>query len=230
MDICEEAFSRKVITPGVTTTTEVEEWIAQEINSLGLTFWFSPHVDVQRQGLEGTAHTDLVIRHGDLLHYDVGIKYFGLCTDSQRLGYVLKEGETEVPKYLTDAFAKTSRFQDIVAEEHIVGRTGNEILKISLERAKEEGIKAMLYNHPIGFFGHSAGTVVGLWDMQGGIGLKGEFPLHVNTCYALELNTESEIAEWGGQTVRFSAEESVAFTESGVLRYMFPGRDKIYAI
>ena len=230
MDICEEAFSRKVITPGVTTTTEVEEWIAQEINSLGLTFWFSPHVDVQRQGLEGTAHTDLVIRQGDLLHYDVGIKYFGLCTDSQRLGYVLKEGETEVPKYLTDAFAKTSRFQDIVAEEHIVGRTGNEILKISLERAKEEGIKAMLYNHPIGFFGHSAGTVVGLWDMQGGIGLKGEFPLHVNTCYALELNTESEIAEWGGQTVRFSAEESVAFTESGVLRYMFPGRDKIYAI
>ena len=230
MDICEEAFSRRVITPGVTTTTEVEEWIAQEINRLGLTFWFNPHVDIQRKGMPGVGTTGPIIQHGDLLHYDVGIQYFGLCTDSQRLGYVLKEGETEVPKYLTDAFAKTSRFQDIVAEEHIVGRTGNEILKISLERAKEEGIKAMLYNHPIGFFGHSAGTVVGLWDMQGGIGLKGEFPLHVNTCYALELNTESEIAEWGGQTVRFSAEESVAFTESGVLRYMFPGRDKIYAI
>lgn len=230
MDICCEAFSRKVITPGVTTTTEVEEWIAQEINNLGLTFWFSPHVDVQRKGLEGTANTDIVIEHGDLLHYDVGIKYFGLCTDSQRLGYVLKEDETEIPQYLLDGFAKTTRFQDIVCEEHITGRTGNDILKTSLERARKEGINAMLYNHPVGFFGHSAGTVVGLWDMQGGIGLKGEFPLHKNTCYALELNTESPIAEWDGQVVRFSAEETVSFTEDGKMNYMFPGRDRIFAI
>ena len=106
-----KAFSRKVITPGVTTTTEVEEWIAQEINRLGLTFWFSPHVDVQRQGLDGVGSEGELIQHGDLLHYDVGIKYFGLCSDSQRLGYVLRENETEVPAYLQEAFAKTSRFQ-----------------------------------------------------------------------------------------------------------------------
>lgn len=97
MDICEEAFSRRVITPGVTTTTEVEEWIAQEINRLGLTFWFSPHVDIQRKGMPGVGTTGPIIQHGDLLHYDVGIKYFSLCTDSQRLGYVLRENETEVP-------------------------------------------------------------------------------------------------------------------------------------
>ena len=132
MEICEEAFSRKVITPGVTTTTEVEEWIAQEINRLGLTFWFSPHVDVQRQGLDGVGSEGELIQHGDLLHYDVGIKYFGLCSDSQRLGYVLRENETEVPAYLQEAFAKTSRFQDIVSQEHITGRTGNEILKTCL--------------------------------------------------------------------------------------------------
>ena len=229
MDICCEAFSRAVITPGVTTTTEVEEWIAQEINNLGLTFWFSPHIDLQRPGLPGTANSGIIM-HGDILHYDVGIKYFGLCTDSQRLAYVLKEGETEIPEYILKAFAKTSRFQDIVCEEHITGRTGNDILKTSLARAKEEGINAMLYNHPVGFFGHSAGTVVGLWDMQGGIGLKGEFPLHKNTCYALELNTESALEEWGGQVVRFSAEETVSFTEDGKMNYMFPGRDKMFAI
>ena len=230
MEICEEAFSRKVITPGVTTTTEVEEWIAQEINRLGLTFWFSPHVDVQRQGLDGVGSEGELIQHGDLLHYDVGIKYFGLCSDSQRLGYVLRENETEVPAYLQEAFAKTSRFQDIVSQEHITGRTGNEILKTCLERAQQEGIAAMLYCHPIGYFGHSAGTVVGLWDMQQGIGEYGDFPLHKNTCYALELNTESCLKEWGGQRVRFSAEETVAFTEDGKLSYLYPGREKIYAI
>lgn len=226
MEICEEAFSRKVITPGVTTTTEVEEWIAQEINRLGLTFWFSPHVDVQRQGLDGVGSEGELIQHGDLLHYDVGIKYFGLCSDSQRLGYVLRENETEVPAYLQEAFAKTSRFQDIVSQD----RTGNEILKTCLERAQQEGIAAMLYCHPIGYFGHSAGTVVGLWDMQQGIGEYGDFPLHKNTCYALELNTESCLKEWGGQRVRFSAEETVAFTEDGKLSYLYPGREKIYAI
>ena len=229
MEICEEAFSRKVITPGV-TTTEVEEWIAQEINRLGLTFWFSPHVDVQRQGLDGVGSEGELIQHGDLLHYDVGIKYFGLCSDSQRLGYVLRENETEVPAYLQEAFAKTSRFQDIVSQEHITGRTGNEILKTCLERAQQEGLAAMLYCHPIGYFGHSAGTVVGLWDMQQGSGEYGDFPLHKNTCYALELNTESCLKEWGGQRVRFSAEETVAFTEDGKLSYLYPGREKIYAI
>ena len=153
-----------------------------------------------------------------------------MCSDSQRLGYVLRENETEVPAYLQEAFSKTSRFQDIVSQEHITGRTGNEILKTCLERAQQEGITAMLYCHPIGYFGHSAGTVVGLWDMQQGIGEYGDFPLHKNTCYALELNTESYLKEWGGQRVRFSAEETVAFTEDGKLNYLYPGREKIYAI
>lgn len=230
MDICEEAFSHRVITPGVTTTTEVEEWIAQEINRLGLTFWFSPHVDIQRKGMPGVGTTGPIIQHGDLLHYDVGIQYFGLCTDSQRLGYVLRENETEVPQYLQEGLRRTNRFQDIVAEEHIAGRTGNEILKLSLDRAKSEGLLPMLYCHPVGFFGHSAGTVVGLWDQQEGTGVFGDFPLHHNTCYALELNTESFIAEWDNQKVRFNAEETVAFTKDGELTYLYPGRDRIYAI
>ena len=66
--------------------------------------------------------------------------------------------------------------------------------------------------------------------MQDGIGPMGDFPLHYNTCYALELNTESELAEWDGQRVRFSAEESVAFTQDGKLSYLFPGRETIIAI
>lgn len=230
MNICEEAFSRKVIIPGVTTTTEVEDWIAQEINNLGLGFWFSPDVDIQRPGMPGVGSCGDVIQHGDLLHYDVGIQYFGLCSDSQRMGYVLREGETEVPEYLQEGFRKTSRFQDIVCEEHIAGRTGNEILHTCLERGKAEGLNPMLYCHPIGYFGHSAGTVVGLWDHQEGIGEFGDFPLHYNTCYALELNTESVVHEWGDQVVRFSAEETVAFTEDGKLSYFYPGRDRIYAI
>lgn len=137
-----------------------------------------------------------------------------------------REDETEVPAYLQEAFAKTSRFQEIVSQEHITGRTGNEILKTCLERAQQEGIAAMLYCHPIGYFGHSAGTVVGLWDMQQGIGEYGDFPLHKNTCYALELNTESCLKEWGGQRVRFSAEETSSLYRGWKAELSVPGQRK----
>lgn len=55
---------------------------------------------------------------------------------------MLREDETEVPDYLKKGLEVTNRFQDIVAQEHIAGRTGNEILKSSLERAKQEGIRS----------------------------------------------------------------------------------------
>ena len=45
-DIIAEAFSEKIITPGVTTTTEVEWWMRQKVADLGLETWFHPTVDV----------------------------------------------------------------------------------------------------------------------------------------------------------------------------------------
>ncbi|HZJ21355.1 MAG TPA: Xaa-Pro aminopeptidase, partial [Pricia sp.] len=46
-DIIAEAFSEKVITPGITTTTEVEWWMRQKVTDMGLETWFHPTVDVQ---------------------------------------------------------------------------------------------------------------------------------------------------------------------------------------
>ena len=39
---------------------------------------------------------------------------------------------------------------DIVAENCITGRTGDEILTASVEQAKGEGLRPHLYTHPIG--------------------------------------------------------------------------------
>jgi hypothetical protein len=49
-DIIEEAFSSKVITPGVTRTSDVVWWMRQRVADYGLTTWFQPSVDVQRKG------------------------------------------------------------------------------------------------------------------------------------------------------------------------------------
>ena len=40
------------------------------------------------------------------------------------------------------------------------GKTGNEILAASLQQAKKEGLQPSIYSHPLGLFGHSAGTTI----------------------------------------------------------------------
>ena len=46
--IINEAFSTKVITPGVTTTNDVVWWMREKVKKLGLKTWFHPTIDVQR--------------------------------------------------------------------------------------------------------------------------------------------------------------------------------------
>lgn len=229
MDVLREAYSLDVITPGVTTTTDVEWYIMQRIDDMGLAAWFSPDVDLQRKG-GGTRMSDAVIEKGDLLHTDMGLTYLNLNTDTQRLAYVLKDGETEIPAGIMAGFRRGMRFQDIVLENYKEGLSGNEIFFNSVEQAKAEGIRPMLYTHPIGMYGHAAGPTIGLYDNQGFVPARGERKLYKNTCYALELNVTESVPEWDGQDVRFMMEETVAYTGDGCYNFMDDDRDKIIVI
>ncbi|MEL6916418.1 MAG: M24 family metallopeptidase, partial [Bacteroidota bacterium] len=176
-DIIEEAFSEKVITPGITTTSEVEWWMRQKVTDLGLETWFHPTVDVQRSSEEQVGHLyafsrrpdDMVVLPGDLLHCDVGITYLRLNTDCQELAYVLKPEEKEAPKFLRNGLKDGNRVQDFLTNNMIAGRTGNEILAKSLQEAKDAGLRPAIYTHPLGLYGHSAGTTIGMWDAQQGV-------------------------------------------------------------
>ncbi|MDO4740259.1 MAG: M24 family metallopeptidase [Eubacteriales bacterium] len=206
-----EAYSLDVITPGRTTTTDVEYYIMQRINDMGLSAWFAPDVDVQRRG-GGRRMSDVVIEKGDIIHTDMGIEYMGLHTDSQRLGYLLRDGERSIPEGILHGFRVGNRFQDIVREQFIAGRTGNEIFRAAMEQARAEGVRAMLYTHPIGNYGHGAGPIIGLYNNQGFVPGAGELRLHENTCHALELNVTCAVPEWDGQDVAFYMEETITFT------------------
>ncbi len=227
-DIIAEAFSEKVITPGVTTTTEVEWWMRQKVTDLGLETWFHPTVDVQRTSEELVGHLysfsgrpdDLVIQPGDLLHCDFGITYLRLNTDCQELAYVLKPNENAAPNFLVEALKDGNRVQDFLTQNMIKGRTGNEILAKSLQDAKNAGLRPAIYTHPLGTYGHSAGTTIGMWDAQGGV-MKDDgenYPLNPNTVYAIELNTTVNIPEWK-RDIRVMLEEAGFFGEDG-FRYV----------
>lgn len=227
-DIIAEAFSEKVITPGVTTTTEVEWWMRQKVTDLGLETWFHPTVDIQRSSEELVSHLysfsgrpdDMVILPGDLLHCDFGITYLRLNTDCQELAYVLKPEEKAAPAFLVNGLKDGNRVQDFLTNNMIAGRSGNEILSKALSEAKAAGLRPSIYTHPLGLYGHSAGTTIGMWDSQGGV-MKADgesYPLNPNTVYAIELNTTITIPEWK-RDIRIMLEEAGFYGNDG-FRYV----------
>jgi Xaa-Pro aminopeptidase len=223
--IIQEAFSNKLITPGVTTVDDVQWWIRQKILDLGLEMWFPATVDRQGHG-DGYENTDKtnVIHRGDLLHCDVGFYYLGLATDVQQNAYVLKHEETDAPQGLKDALADANMLQDFHVKAMKTGRTGNEILKIARDNALKAGLKPSIYTHPLGIHGHAAGPTIGLWDRQDSVPGRGDYPLHTDTCYAIELNAKRKVPEWDNQEVRMSLEEDAWWTGEKLL--FLAGRQK----
>lgn len=216
-DLIGEFFSNQVITPDLTTANEVRWWIRQRITDLGLDTWFHPSIDIIRSPKDEKKFDkkDGVIRRGDILHCDVGIKYLGLCTDMQHNAYVLRIGETEPPPGIKELYRQGIRIQTILLDHFKEGRTGNEILKGALDQARAEGLNPRIYTHPIGIHGHASGMTIGMVDKQDGVPGTGEHPLHVNTVYAIELSANAIVPEWDGKDVRLGFEEQGVFTKKG---------------
>ena len=233
-NIIAEGLSERVITPGITTTEDLQWWYRERIRDLNLTTWFHPSVSVQRSesvehdgDFSGRADTDVILP-GDLLHMDFGIEYLGLTTDTQRHAYVLRPGETEAPQGLQEALKIGNRLQDILTDEFITGRSGNDILSAALRKAESENINATIYTHPLGYHGHGAGPTIGLWDQQGGVPGKGDYPLYPNTAHSIELNAEVFIPEWN-RSIRIMLEEDAIF--DGEETYYIDGRmEEFYLI
>ena len=232
-NIINEAFSNKVIEPGKTTTDDVVWWMREKVLELKLKTWFHPTVDVQRNeqsdlyAFDGKSKYD-IIQPGDLVHCDFGISYLTLNTDCQQIAYVLKSDEKEAPEFLTKALKNANKLQDILTSEFELDKTGNEILLNSLKIAKENGLDPQIYTHPLGTFGHSAGTTIGMWDSQEGVPIKGDVLMKYNTVYAIELNNKSFIKDWNKE-VRIMLEEAGLFEENG-FKYINGRQEEIILI
>ena len=234
--IIARGFSDDVIEVNQTTTEDLVWWFRQAVEELNLATWFHPSVSIQRSDNEQFDHEDSftngygnqVIRKGDLLHVDFGLTYLRLNTDTQQHAYVLKQGETKAPNFLSEALASGNKLQDIFTDEFAVGKTGNSVLALSRQKATEAGLKPTIYTHPLGYHGHGAGTTLGMWDAQQGVEGSGEYPLHLNTAYSIELNNATYIKEWGKE-IRIMLEEDAYFDDTGVW-YLAGRQEKLHII
>ncbi len=233
-DMIHEFYSNKVITPDITTTDEVVWWIRDRITGLGLDTWFQPSISIQRyeKTAEQYPKDDKVIRRGDLIHCDVGIYYLGLCTDMQWQAYVCRHGEEAAPAGLQNAMDRTVRLAEIFMGEFKAGRSGNEITESAMEKTTAAGLRPLIYSHPLGVHGHAAGTSMEARPPESapeGIFIEMEYPLHYNTCYAIEFSCTTSVPEWDGQDVRIGFEEDAVFTREGC-RFIDGYQDKILLI
>jgi len=228
--VIDTAFSSRVITPGRTTTDDVAWWMRQRVNDLGFGTWFHTDVDVQRRGRDLSDSGAVVIQRGDVLHCDFGITALGLNTDTQHMGYVLRQGETDAPDGLKRALANSNQLQDFLLAEMRPGRTGNEVLAAALAQMRAAGINGTIYTHPIGDRGHGAGPLIGLWDHQEGVPDRGDVPLVPSSWFSIELQATTPVPEWDNQGVRSAQEEDAELGPDGRMRWILRRQTEFHIV
>ena len=234
--ITQRAFSNEVITPGKTTVGDVRYWWLQQMNNKGLDTWFHPDMRIQRKNQEtgktqqflSVADEAVVIQGGDVIHIDCGLNYLGLSTDWQKMGYVLRKGERDVPEGLKRAFANTNRLQDALFSHIKPGAWGYDVYDATMADMKAAGIEAMIYSHSIGNQGHGLGAGVDFRrPVTGAVSF--EPPFREGSYTSIELNTSTPVAEWGGQKVTIMAEDDAYLTGDG-MKWFRPRQTSFYLI
>ena len=233
--LTQRAFSNEVIKPGKTTVGDVRWWFLQQVNNLGLGVWFQPDLRVQRQATEtgktlqflSVAEESTVIQRGDVIHIDCGMNYLGLSTDWQKMAYVLREGEKDVPEGLKKALANTNRLQDALFTHIKTGAQGFAVYEATMADMKTAGIEAMIYSHSVGNQGHALGASIDF--RRPAAGAPQEPPFREGSYTSIELNTSTAVAEWGGQKVTIMLEDDAYLTKDG-MKWFRPRQTAFYVI
>lgn len=223
--LAKRALSSEVITPGRTTVGDVRNWLYDAFWAHGVRTWFQPDLRVQRKGSAGAtsrgflavALESTVIQRGDVVHLDVGLSYMGFDTDWQKMAYVLREGETDVPAGLKAAMANTNTLQDALMRRHSrPGTLAAEVYTNTMAEMKAAGIEAMIYSHPIGLHGHGLGASIDFRAAQrADIGQQAQKRLRRGSYISIELNTATPVPEWEGQKVFVMMEDDAHLTDDG---------------
>jgi Xaa-Pro aminopeptidase len=218
-----------MIVPGETTIGDMRWWIYQRLADLDIDTWYFHGLRVHRQGVAERLDADsTVIQPGDLINNDIGVVYMGFHTDYKGTGYVLKEGETEPPEGLQQAFRNSLRVQDAVFEIARSGVPGHEVVTQSEALCREWGLEARVYSHSVAIGGHG----IGAWmnpNWPDRYGVRATLPLRLGAYYSVESHAVTEVPEWDGQMVRINTEEDVVLTDSG-FRYVVPRQEEIHLI
>ena len=238
--IAEKAFSNAVITPGVTTLENVAWWMKEELfkNNLGSSFGMPSVYITGPEGVVATS-TDRIIQRGDVLMLDWGVGLMNMYTDMKRMAYVLKEGETEVPAGIQNAFDQGVKVRDILKKTIKPGLTAKQAEDAIYDALAKAGFNKMeAFNkpttldktdviigcHSVGNWGHGIGPSIAFFNP-----VRLGYELKPTNLISIELFAYTKVPEWGGKKLRVPLEDDAVVTERGV-EWLYPVNPRVLVI
>ncbi|MBJ89579.1 MAG: peptidase M24 [Woeseia sp.] len=240
-NIAETAFSNEVITPGKTTLADVAWWMREQQFELNLDTSFGmPSVYIT--GPDGfiALSNDHVIQRGDFLAIDWGIGYLNFYTDMKRHAYVLKDGETHLPRSIQKAFDNGRAVRDILKKNIKAGRTAGETYTLLNSKINAAGFTIMenfnqptddpnnvdviIGCHSVGNLGHGIGPSIAWFNPE-----RMKYIIQPTNMFSIELFAYTAIPEWGNKKLRIPLEDDAIVTERGV-EWLYPVNQKVLLI
>ncbi|HBL27529.1 MAG TPA: Xaa-Pro aminopeptidase, partial [Acidobacteria bacterium] len=71
-----------------------------------------------------------------------------------------------------------------------------------------------------GDHGHGAGPLIGLWDKQDGVPVRGDLKVRPSTWFSIELQATAKIPEWN-RTLACRQEEDIYLDEKGERHWVY---------
>ena len=237
--IAQTALSNVVITPGETRAADIKWFFEETVAGLGVggVPWFEIHVAVQRFD-SGTgemipyvhpAPNDLVFQRGDIIHLDCGFDYLGFASDWQKVAYILRDGEEDVPEGLKTALRNANQVHEAFASAPRPGMTGWEATLAIAARLEGVDFLPSLYSHPIGYHGHALGPNINARDMDLSSPPERDSYLRDGAYRSIEFSATTAILEYGGGTVTIPMEDDGYLTPDGY-EYFRPYQTGWYVI
>lgn len=237
--IAQTALSNVVITPGETRAEAIKWFFEETIAQLGVggVPWFEIHVAVQRFDPDTgemipyvhPAPNDLVFQRGDIIHLDCGFDYLGFASDWQKVAYILREGEEDVPEGLKTALGNANIVHEAFASAPRPGMTGWEATLAIAARLENVDFLPSLYSHPIGYHGHALGPNINARDMDLSSPPERDSHLRDGSYRSIEFSATSAVPEYGGGAVRIPMEDDGYLTAEGY-KYFRPYQTEWYVI
>ncbi len=237
--IAQTALSNVVITPGVTQAEDIKWFFEESIAELGVGGrpWFEIHVAVQRYDtVTGEmipyvhpAPNDLVFQRGDIIHLDCGFDYLGFASDWQKVAYIFRDGEDDVPQGLKTALANANLVHEAFGSEPRPGMTGWAATLAIAQRLEGVDFLPSLYSHPIGYHGHALGPSINARNMDLSSPPSRDSHLRDGAYRSIEFSATTAVPEYGGGTVTIPMEDDGYLTANGY-EYFRPYQTEWYLI
>jgi Xaa-Pro aminopeptidase len=231
-----ELEAYRTVVPGKTRDSDVARFLKRRMRELGVEDSWAPdqNPNVNSGPDRGHSHaTDRVIRPGDFIQTDFGIKVHGVwCTDVQRFAYVLAPGETSPPADAARKWENARKGSRVALAAMKPGVRGYDVDKAQRDWMKEVGSEWVMWGtgHPVGYWAHDVGPALSGAQREGppaGAALR---TLRPGQTFAFDgFHSWKLPGGAGAGTKTISVEEMAVVTPTGA-EYLIPPQEELVLI